>query len=104
MAFIKVDNMIVNTAYIAAVRLGGQDAFREETVSLLIAIPTFPLHQQETTSTTSTNFYQYEWVEFTGFAAVALKDYFSSFNNVIDLMPQNNNRRSLSNSRESSGN
>jgi hypothetical protein len=104
MAFIKVDNMIVNTAYIAAVRLGGQDTFGDETVSLLIAIPTFPLHQQETNSTTSTNFYQYEWVEFTGFAAIALTDYFSSFNNVIDLMPQNHNKRSLSNSKEISGN
>ncbi len=101
MAFIKVDNMIVNTSYIAAVRLGGQDAFGDETVSLLIAIPTFPLHQQQTTST---NFYQYEWVEFTGFAAIALTDYFSSFNNVIDLMPQGNNKRSLSNSKEISGN
>ncbi|QFS50465.1 hypothetical protein [Nostoc sphaeroides] len=99
MAFIKVDNMIINTTYIAAVRLEGQDAFGEEKVSLLIAIPTFPLNQQEKTSTASTNFYQYEWVEFHGFAAIALQDYFSSFNNVIDLMPQNN-RPVLSNSKE----
>jgi hypothetical protein len=96
MAFIKVDNTIINTAYIAAVRLEGQDAFGEETVSLLIAIPTSTLNHDKNTST---NFYQYEWIEFTGFSAVALKDYFSSFNNVIDLMPQNH-KRSLSNSRE----
>ncbi|MBW4509156.1 MAG: hypothetical protein KME64_21935 [Scytonematopsis contorta HA4267-MV1] len=90
MAFIKVDNTIINTAYIAAIRLEGQDASGEEKVSLLIAIPTFPLHQQKKTST---NFYQYEWIHFTGFSAIALKDYFSSFNNVIDLMPQNNKRQ-----------
>jgi hypothetical protein len=101
MAFIKVDNMIINTTYIAAVRLEGHDAFGEEKVSLLIAIPTFPLSQQEKTST-STNFYQYEWVEFHGFAAIALQDYFSSFNNVIDLMPQNN-QRVLSSSKERLG-
>ena len=101
MAFIKVDNMVINTTYIAAVRLEGQDTFGEEKVSLLIAIPTFPLNQPEKNSTT-TNFYQYEWVEFHGFAAIALQDYFSSFNNVIDLMPQNN-RRVLSNSKECLG-
>jgi hypothetical protein len=61
------------------------------------------LLEKRKTSTTSTNFYQYEWVEFHGFAAIALQDYFSSFNNVIDLMPQNN-QRVLSSSKERLGN
>lgn len=91
MAFIKVDNMIINTTYIAAVRLEGLDCFGEEKVCLLIAIPTFPIHLQEANPN---NLYQYEWLEFTGVSAIALKDYFSSFNNVVDLMPQNNRRAS----------
>jgi hypothetical protein len=96
MAFIKVDNTIINTAYIAAVRLEGQNASGEEKVSLLIAIPAFQTNQSKKSSP---NLYEYEWIHFTGFSAIALKDYFSSFNNVIDLMPQNN-RRALSNYRE----
>ncbi|OKH52687.1 hypothetical protein NIES2101_13690 [Calothrix sp. HK-06] len=89
MAFIRVDNMIINTTYIAAVRLEGQDPYGEEKVSLLLAIPTcsMPLEQVN-----PTNLFQYEWIEFTGCSAIALIDYFSSFNNVIDLMPTNNRR------------
>jgi hypothetical protein len=89
MAFIKVDNMIINTTYIAAIRLEGQDAFGEEKVSLLLAIPTYSLQQEQVGCN---NMFQYEWIEFTGFSAIVLKDYFSSYNNVIDLMPQNNRR------------
>lgn len=89
MAFIKVDNMIINTTYIAAVRLEGQDPYGEEKVSLLLAIPTCSMRLQQSPPT---SLFQYEWVDFTGFSAIALIDYFSSFNNVIDLMPQNNRR------------
>jgi hypothetical protein len=89
MAFIKVDNIIINTSYIAAVRLEGQDSFGEEKVSILLAIPTCSMHLDQAQPT---NFFQYEWIEFTGFSAIVLKDYFSSFNNVVDLMPTNNRR------------
>lgn len=84
MAFIKVDNIIVNTNYIAAVRLEGLNRAEEESVFLLIAIPIASFPSQDKAANSS---YQYEWLEFTGASARALKDYFSSFNNVLDLMP-----------------
>ena len=84
MAFIKVDNIIVNTNYIAAVRLQGPTLSDEESISLLIAISTPFLVQKDTISS---NVYHYEWIEFTGEAAIAVRDYFTSFNNVIDLLP-----------------
>jgi hypothetical protein len=83
MAFIKVDHVVVNTNYIAAVRLEGLTRTGTEGVSLLIAIPTTSFLQQEA----ATGSYHYEWLEFTGASARALKDYFSSFNNVLDLLP-----------------
>lgn len=85
MAFIKVEDVVINTTYIAAVRLAGKNSTGEEAVALLIAIPTVTMLQP---NTPSTNLYHYEWLEFVGSAAVALKDYFSSFNNVIDLLPE----------------
>jgi hypothetical protein len=85
MAFIKVENVVINTNYIAAVRLEGQNRAGEESVSLLVAIPMLPLFPQETSSNSS---YQYEWLEFSGSSALALQDYFSSYSNVHDLLPQ----------------
>jgi hypothetical protein len=84
MAFIKIDNIVVNTNYIAAIRLQDRVRSEEECVSLLIAIPTATLFQQDSISS---NLYHYEWIEFTGAAARAIRDYFTSFNNVIDLLP-----------------
>jgi hypothetical protein len=84
MAFIKLDRIIVNTNFIAAVRLEGLNRDDEECVSLLIAIPIVSVSPLENVPNSS---YQYEWLEFTGASARALKDYFSSFNNVLDLMP-----------------
>lgn len=84
MAFIKVENVVINTTYIAVVKLEGQNAAGEETVSLLVAIPNFPLAQQQADG----NACRYEWIEFAGMSAIALRDYFSSFNNVTDLLPQ----------------
>lgn len=85
MAFIKVENIVINTTYIAAARLEGKDSSGEERVSLLIAIPALPLFDQEADSNAA---YHYEWINFTGDSAIALRDYFSSFNNVIDLLPK----------------
>jgi hypothetical protein len=84
MAFIKVGNVVINITYIAAVKLESRTLSGERSVSLLIAIPKFILFEQEAISQ---NPYHYEWLEFTGKEAHALRDYFSSFNNVIDLLP-----------------
>ncbi|MCP6760288.1 MAG: hypothetical protein NHB32_16440 [Fischerella sp. CENA71] len=84
MAFIKIDNIVVNTNYIAAIRLQGRTRSGEECVCLLIAIPSASLLQEDSISS---NLYHYEWIEFTGDSARALRDYFTSFNNVIDLLP-----------------
>jgi hypothetical protein len=84
MAFIKVENVVINTNYIAAVRLEGRNADGEEVVSLLITISASSLFHSEQ-QPTDCNYY--EWFEFTGAAAIALRDYFTSYNNVIDLLP-----------------
>jgi hypothetical protein len=97
MAFIKVEDVVINTTYIAAVRLAGKTSEGAEVVALLIAIPTVALFQP---NTPSTNLYHYEWLEFVGSAAVALRDYFSSFNNVIDLLPNEETASSVVEFRE----
>ncbi len=85
MGFIKIQNVVINTNYVAAVKLDNQNGYGEKSVSVLIATPKFLLFECETTTQ---NLYHYEWVEFTGQAANALQDYFTSCNNVIDLLPQ----------------
>jgi hypothetical protein len=84
MAFIKIGNVVINTTYLAAVKLESTTLAGEESVSLLVAIPKFLLLEQDAISP---NPYHYEWMDFTGKEAQALRDYFSSFNNVIDLLP-----------------
>ncbi len=85
MAFIKVENIVINTNYIAAIKLESQTYSGERSISILMATPKFPLLQVEATFPEP---YHYEWLDFTGRAAKVLRDYFSSFNNVIDLLPQ----------------
>jgi hypothetical protein len=87
MAFIKVEKIVINTSYIAAVKLESQTCSGESSVSILMATPKFPLLHVEATFP---NPYHYEWLDFTGREARVLRDYFSSFNNVIDLLPQLN--------------
>lgn len=89
MAFIKIQNVVINTSYVAAIKLNHQNSSREKSVSVLIATPQVSLFQQETIAQNFQNLYHHEWIEFTGQAANALQDYFTSFNNVIDLLPQN---------------
>ena len=84
MAFLKIGILVVNTAYIAAVNLESQTISGEKSVSLLVAIPRSLLIESQAIPPNS---YYYEWLEFTGKEAQVLEDYFSSFNNVIDLMP-----------------
>ena len=85
MTFIKLEDVVINTSYIASIRLEGESRPGEPSVSLLIAVPTGALLHQKGTAQ---GLYHYEWLEFTGDAARALQDYFSSFNNVIDLLPR----------------
>lgn len=84
MAFIRLDNLVINTAYIAAVELDSHTSSGEDSVSILIAISKAPLARKEGISHSP---HHYEWLEFTGKKALALKTYFSSLNNVIDLLP-----------------
>ncbi|RCJ33537.1 hypothetical protein A6770_17925 [Nostoc minutum NIES-26] len=85
MAFIKIQNVVINTSYVVAVKLDTQSSSGEKSVSVLIATPKFSLLQWDTIAQ---DICHYEWIEFTGQAANALQDYFTSFNNVIDLLPQ----------------
>ena len=85
MVFIKVENIVINTSYIAAVKLESETCSGERCVSILLATPKFPLLQVEATFA---NPYHYEWLDFTGREAMVLQDYFSCFNNVVDLLPQ----------------
>jgi hypothetical protein len=89
MAFIKVANTVLNTNYIAAIKLESQTRAGERSISILIVAPRFPFLQIESTFP---NACSYEWLDFTGQAAVVLQDYFSSFNNVIDLLPQHQSK------------
>ncbi len=84
MAFIKIQNVVINTDYIAAVRFNNQTGSDKKSVSVLVTTPKPALFEWETVSSHRQN----EWMEFTGVAAKALEDYFSSFNNVTDLLPQ----------------
>ncbi|CCH66706.1 hypothetical protein RINTHH_5510 [Richelia intracellularis HH01] len=85
MAFIKIQNFVINTNYVAAIRLDGQTSSGEKRIYVLIATPKSIKVPWEFTSEHVNNS---EWIEFTGQAANVLRDYFSSYNNVIDLMPQ----------------
>ncbi|GAA6619330.1 hypothetical protein [Scytonema sp. NUACC26] len=87
MAFIKIQNVIINTNYVVAVRLNNQTSIGENSISVLISTPRFSLLSPETLAQDCQDLCLDEWVEFTGKAAIALHDYFTSFNNVIDLMP-----------------
>ncbi|MEH2379996.1 MAG: hypothetical protein V7K27_14110 [Nostoc sp.] len=81
MTFIKIQNVVINISYVAVVRLDNQTISGEKSVST----PQFLSLQWDTIAQ---NLYDYKWIEFTGQAVIRLPDYFSSFHNVIDLLPQ----------------
>ncbi|MBV8884114.1 MAG: hypothetical protein JO235_08965 [Chroococcidiopsidaceae cyanobacterium CP_BM_RX_35] len=86
MALIKIKNLVINTNYIAAVRLGNQDCSEGNSVFILLATPGFPPLQD---SPNGISQYQYEWLEFKDREADVLRDYFDNFNyGVADLMLQ----------------
>lgn len=91
MAFIKIENTVINTNYIAAVKLESETCSGERCVSILLATSKVPLLHEAAL----TNSYNYEWLDFTCREAMALKDYFSSFNNVNDLLPQHQEQPAL---------
>jgi len=68
---IKIENIVINTSYIAAVRL--ERPALEKEAFILLATPKFPLLQLATYPIP----YHYEWLDFTGREAMALQDYFS---------------------------
>jgi hypothetical protein len=82
---LKIQNVVINTSYVAGIKLDNQTSSGEKSVSVLIVAPKFSLFQWDTIAQ---NMCDYEWIEFTSQAANALQDYFTSFNNVIDLLPQ----------------
>lgn len=81
MTFIKIQNVVMNTSYVAAIKLNNQTILGEKSVSVPLATPQFPSLQWDTIVQ---NLYHYKWIEFTGQAVITLQDYFTSFNNVID--------------------
>jgi len=85
MSFIKVGNTVINTNYIAAIKLDNQTCSGERCVSILMTTSRILMSQKETPLP---NLYHYEWLDFTGVEVNVLRDYFSSFSNVIDLLPQ----------------
>jgi hypothetical protein len=70
MAFIKIQNVIINTNYVVAVKLNNQTSIGENSISVLISTPKFSLLSPETLSQDSQDSCQDEWVEFTGQAAI----------------------------------
>ncbi len=84
--FIKINEIVINTNYIATIKLESQTYTGDRSISILMATPRFPLLAGA--DVTSPDLYHYEWLHFTGREAQGLRDYFSSYNNVIDLLPE----------------
>jgi hypothetical protein len=105
MAFIKLGDVIINTAYIVAIKVESSMVSGEPRVAVLMAAPVSretdlasrPYGYEAIASSDefSDGFYDWhsalpqrcQWLQFSGGMATALQDYFSSFNNVIDLTP-----------------
>ena len=85
MTLIKIHNVVINNRYVAVIRLDNQTVSGDKSISVPLANPEFSLFQWDTIAQ---NLYYYKSIEFTGQAAITLQDYFTSFNNVIDLLPQ----------------
>ncbi|MEH2247846.1 hypothetical protein [Nostoc sp.] len=85
MTFIKIQNVVINSSCVAAIKLNNQTVSGEKSVSVPLDTPQFSLFQWDTIAE---NLYHYKWIEFTGQAVITLQDYFTSFNNVIERLPQ----------------
>jgi hypothetical protein len=84
MTFIRVDNVVINTDYIAAVVLDDDVHSEEDRISLLIAVPQASRIQRQDSSNAPMSTPS-KWLDFTGETARILRDYFCSFNHVLDL-------------------
>lgn len=85
MTFIKVENLVLNTKYIVAVKLESETCSGEKCVSILMATHKNTRLQVEANYQ---NLYDYEYLNFTGEKAEVIQNYFSSYTNVIELLPQ----------------
>ncbi|MCC5629224.1 hypothetical protein LC613_14535 [Nostoc sphaeroides CHAB 2801] len=85
MTLIEIQNVVINNSYVAVVRLDNQKVSGEKSVSVPLATPHFSSFKCDTIAQ---NIYYYKRIGFTGQAGITLQDYFMSFNNVIDLLPQ----------------
>jgi hypothetical protein len=83
MVFIKIGHIVINTKYIAAIKLETYSGGKTN-VFILMATPKYSFLNEEVTSQ---NPYEYEQLCFTGKEAEVLQDYFSRLNNVIGLLP-----------------
>ncbi|WP_392530787.1 hypothetical protein [Nostoc sp. C117] len=84
MIFIKIQNVVINTSYVAA-RLDNKTIASKKSVSVLLATLQLSLFHWDTIIE---NLYHSKWFEFTGQAVITLQDYFTSLNNVIDRLSQ----------------
>ncbi|BBD66959.1 hypothetical protein NIES4072_57630 [Nostoc commune NIES-4072] len=85
MTLIEIQNVVINNSYVAVVRLENQKVSGEKSVSVPLATRQLSSFQWDSIAQ---NLYYYKCIEFTGQAGITLQDYFTSFNNVIDLLPQ----------------
>lgn len=85
MTFIKVENIVLNTKYIAAVKLESETCSGEKCVSILMVTQKIPRIQLEANYQ---NLYDYEYLNFTGEKAEVLQNYFSISSKVMELLPQ----------------
>ncbi|MDZ8226339.1 MULTISPECIES: hypothetical protein [unclassified Nostoc] len=85
MTLIEIQNVVINNSYVAVVGLENQKVSGEKSVSVPLATPQLSSFQWDSIAQ---NLYYYKCIEFTGQAGITLQDYFTSFNNVINLLPQ----------------
>ncbi len=48
MAFIKKQNVVINTSYVAAIKLDSQTSLGEKSISILVDTPKFSIFQWDT--------------------------------------------------------
>jgi hypothetical protein len=77
MVFIRVENVVINTDFVAAVVFHDD---RPDWIRLVMAVPRLPQIQQDGVKSESPCN-----LEFTGATARSLRDYFTSLNHVVDL-------------------
>ncbi|WP_373525239.1 hypothetical protein [Nostoc sp.] len=72
MTSIKIQNIVINTSYVAVVMLDNQTVLGKKSIFVPLANPQFTLFKWDTIAQ---NLYYYKWIEFTGQAAITFPDY-----------------------------